>query len=100
VTVRWGVLNWRDDETDIYEVKGVPVAPFDAKEVSVLYVHFLPDGSVRAVPSSEAPTSPSYPGPQVRIPAKEPWDVYGAGNGATTVCRDHTVSPSRACNRD
>lgn len=100
VSVRWGVLNWRDDETDLYEVKDASVAPFEPSEVSALYVHFLPDGSVRVVPSREGPTSPMYLGPRVRIPAKELWDVYGVGNGPTKICRDHTVVPMRACVRD
>ncbi|WP_396270589.1 DUF3304 domain-containing protein [Ideonella sp.] len=100
VSVRWGGLNWRDGETDLYEVKDVPVDPFEPTEISALYVHFLPDGSVRAVPSREVPSSPMYSGPRVRIPAKEPWDVYGVGNGPTKICRDHTVVPMRACIRD
>jgi Protein of unknown function (DUF3304) len=93
VTVRWGILNWRDWTGDEYETV-VEVEPY--KEIDRFFVHFLPDGSVRAVVSEDGPSSPDYIGPRVPIPPKKPWDVYGPRKGPTK-CVDHTVVPEAPC---
>ena len=73
VHVEWHVTNWRDQSSQTYE-RDVPVEPYD--EVGQLWVHFMRDGSVRAVSSDEGPRSPTYPGPHDVIPRKQPWADY------------------------
>jgi hypothetical protein len=94
VTVRWGVLNWRDRAADEYQTI-VEVEPYT--EVDRFFVHFLPDGTVRAIVSDEAPWSPSYIGPHVPIPQKDPWDKYDLPGGTPLKCVDHTVTPAAEC---
>jgi len=94
VTVHWGVLNWRDRAADEYETV-VEVEPYG--ELDRLYVHFLPDGSVRAIVSSEGPGSPTYIGPHALIPRKNPWDRYDLPGGTPLNCVNHTVTPPEPC---
>ncbi len=97
LTVRWGVLNWRDWESDVYETK-VELEPYT--DLGALYVHFLADGSVRAVATNEGPRSPTYIGPRNPIPQKEPWDAYEPPPGPTKRCTDHSLNPPAPCKRD
>jgi Protein of unknown function (DUF3304) len=92
-TVRWGILNWRDWTGDEYQTV-VDVEPYD--EMDRFYVHFLPDGTVRAVVSGDGPRSPDYIGPRVPIPQKYPWKKYGPRDQPTK-CIDHTVTPPAPC---
>ncbi|MDG2519232.1 DUF3304 domain-containing protein [Lysobacter soli] len=73
VEIRWNVTNWRDCEGHEY-VRRVPVEPYE--EPDRLWVHFMADGSVRAVSSGVGPGNPAYPGPHEPIPSKNPWDIY------------------------
>ncbi|WP_396913644.1 DUF3304 domain-containing protein [Mycolicibacterium sp.] len=74
VKVAWGVTNWPAKVYSWHE-RQVPVDRYD--EVGNLYVHFLPDGSVRVLSSTIYPEKPSYPGPaHSTVPRKEPWEVY------------------------
>lgn len=93
-TIRWGVLNWRDRATDEYEAV-VEIGQFE--ELGIFFVHFLPDGTVRAVVSDQGPRSPTYPGPRVPIPQKYPWDKYDLPGGTPLKCIDHTVTPAATC---
>ena len=93
-TIRWGVLNWRDRATDEFEAV-VEIGQFE--ELGIFFVHFLPDGTVRAVVSDQGPRSPTYPGPRVPIPQKYPWDKYDLPGGTPLKCIDHTVTPAATC---
>jgi hypothetical protein len=73
VEIRWNVTNWRDCDGREY-VRQVPVQRY--AEPGRLWVHFLADGSVRAVSSGVGPGNAAYPGPHDSIPDKDPWDVY------------------------
>ncbi|WP_242477748.1 DUF3304 domain-containing protein [Rubrivivax gelatinosus] len=76
VKVRWGVTNWKRRVYTMYE-RTVEVEPFD--ELGPLYVHFLRDGSVRAVSSMYAPWGSGgyYRGPSYdTVLRKHPWDNY------------------------
>ncbi len=79
--VAWAVTNWRDK---VYSLHETEVELERYSEVGKLYVHFLPDGSVRAVSSLEYPESPTYSGPPyASVPRKWPWNKYpsdGKGN--------------------
>ncbi len=94
LTVRWEILNWRDWEDDVHETK-VELEPYT--DLGALYVHFLADGSVRAVATNEGPRSPTYIGPRIPIPQKEPWTTIGRKPGPTKRCTDHTVTPAINC---
>lgn len=76
VVVEWGVTNWRDCTWENHE-RRVPVERYE--EVGTLYIHFLADGSVRAVSSDINPafSNPDYTGPHDPIPRKDPWHAYG-----------------------
>ena len=93
-TIRWGVLNWRDWTGDEYETT-VEIEPYGPL-LDIFYVHFLPDGTVRAVVSDRGPRSSTYSGPHVPIPQKYPWKQYGPKDRPTT-CVDHTVAPAAPC---
>lgn len=95
VRVRWLVLNWRDWRDDIYEADA-EIDPYTEDHFGQFFVHFLPDGSVRAAVSMEGPESPDYPGPRMHIPRKYPWKVYGAQKGAGA-CTDHSLLPPGPC---
>jgi hypothetical protein len=73
VEVRWEVANWKKGTWRCYR-RMVPLDRFD--ELGHLYVHFMPDGQVRALLSNNAPWGNAYPGPRTPIPKKEPWSVY------------------------
>ncbi|EHK64467.1 hypothetical protein KYC_20794 [Achromobacter arsenitoxydans SY8] len=75
VVVRWHITNWQGCDWESYE-RRVPVDRYD--KVGSLYIHFMADGSVRAVSSNINPAyaNPDYPGPHDRIPQKKPWAVY------------------------
>ena len=73
VEVRWEVANWRDGTWRCFR-RRIPLEPYD--ELGRLYVHFLPDGGLKAVVSNYAPRANVYPGPRMPIPKKEPWDQY------------------------
>lgn len=76
VKVRWGVTNWKRRAFTFYE-RVVPVERYD--EVGQLFVHFLPDGSVRAVSSMYAAWGQGgfYPGPSYdTVLKKQPWTDY------------------------
>jgi hypothetical protein len=79
--VAWAVTNWRDK---VYSLHETDVELERYAEVGDLFVHFLPDGSVRALSSLEYPESPTYAGPPYSsVPRKEPWNKYpsdGKGN--------------------
>jgi hypothetical protein len=94
VEVRWEVLNWRDRSGGFYKTS-VEIEPYT--ELGRLLVHFLPDGSVRAVVTTEGPGSPTYIGPRVPIPRKEPWKKYLLPGGTKLDCKDFTVSPPVPC---
>jgi hypothetical protein len=72
VHVTWNVTNWRD-RTWSEQAANVEVDRYD--EIGDMYVHFLPDGSVRVVLSNYPPRADAYPGPK-GIPQKYPWDRY------------------------
>ena len=80
VVVNWNITNWRDCHWESYE-RRVVVDRYE--NVGHLFVHFLADGSVRAISSSIGPGYPGngYPGPDDSIPNKHPWDVYGSYRG-------------------
>ena len=73
VRIRWEVADWKSSRWACY-VRDVPVEPYE--EVGQLWVHFMKDGSVRAVSSDEGPRSPTYPGPHDVISRKHPWKDY------------------------
>ena len=81
VTVKWGVTNWRDHVYSMQE-RVVPVEKYD--EIGTLYVHFLRDGSVRAVSSRYAAWGEGgfYPGPSYdSVLRKQPWNDYPRPEG-------------------
>ena len=82
--VRWDVLNWRDRTGVQYEAV-VPVDRYD--EIGRMFVHFLPDGSVRITLSNVLPGSDVYPGTREPIPRKQPWRKYPwpSGDGAKSM---------------
>jgi hypothetical protein len=76
VKVAWGVTNWRDHVYSMHE-RIVTVDKYD--ELGTLYIHFLRDGSVRAVTSMYAAWGKGgyYPGPDYStVPRKQPWTDY------------------------
>ena len=73
VRIRWEVADWKSSRWACY-VRDVPVEPYE--EVGQLWVHFMKDGSVRAVSSNYAPEAKDYPGPHDVIPRKHPWKDY------------------------
>jgi Protein of unknown function (DUF3304) len=78
VRVKWGVTNWRDHVFSVHE-RDVAVDKYD--ELGTLYIHFLPDGSVRAVTSMYAAWGQGgyYPGPSYdTVLRKQPWRDYQA----------------------
>jgi len=74
VHVVWHVRDWQHDTGSSHEAD-VLVEPY-SKDGGTLWVHFLANGSVRAVVSNMGPRSPTYPGPHDPIPDKNPWDMY------------------------
>ncbi len=74
IHVVWHVRDWEHDTGSKHEAD-VPVEPY-SDDGGTLWVHFLANGSVRAVVSNMGPRSPIYPGPRDPIPQKEPWDMY------------------------
>ena len=90
VDVRWEVLNWRDRSAGFYRAS-VELERYT--EPGRLYVHFLPDGTVRVVTSMKGPRSPDYPGPREAIPQKHPWDEYDLPGGTKLDCKDFTKQP-------
>lgn len=73
IEVRWEVANWREGTWRCFR-RRVSLERYD--QLGRLYVHFLPNGDVRATVSNYAPGSPVYPGPRAPIPGKAPWDHY------------------------
>ena len=74
VKVRWGVTNWAHKAYSLHE-REVPLERRDPR--GVLYIHFLRDGSVRAVLYDGYPEKRGYPGPAYdTVLRKHPWDVY------------------------
>ena len=73
IKVRWSILDWTKSRGTFHEAV-VPLEQYD--EPGTLWIHFLADGSVRAVSSIDGPRSPQYPGPRDPIPQKHPWDLY------------------------
>ena len=75
--VEWNTTNWRDCGWESRE-RRVPIERYD--QVGALFVHFLSDGSVRAVSSNISPgySNPDYLGPHDPIPRKQPWRTYDA----------------------
>ena len=76
VQVRWAVTNWPHKAYSIHE-RVVPVDRYD--ELGTLNIHFLRDGSVRAVSSMYASWGRGgyYPGPSYEtVLRKHPWDIY------------------------
>ncbi|WP_313702053.1 DUF3304 domain-containing protein [Achromobacter sp.] len=76
VLVSWNVTNWRDCGGERRE-RWVPVERYE--QVGSLFIHFLSDGSVRAISSNISPGygNDEYLGPQDPIPRKNPWHAYG-----------------------
>ena len=74
VHVVWDVRDWERDKWSTHEAD-VPVDPY-TEDGGDLWVHFLANGTVRAVVSNMGPRSPTYPGPHDPIPHKNPWDMY------------------------
>ena len=76
VLVSWNVTNWRDCGWEHRE-RRVPVDRYE--QVGRLFIHFLSDGSVRAVSSNVSPGlgHAEYLGPRDAIPHKKPWHTYG-----------------------
>lgn len=88
VEVRWEVANWREGTWRCFRRR---VSLDRYAELGELFVHFLPDGSVRAVVSNYAPWSPVYRGPRTPIPQKAPWDRYPSPP-VTEDCPDNKYS--------
>lgn len=86
VQIRWEIADWKNGRWTCH-VRDVQVEPYE--EIGQLWVHFLKDGSVRAVSSIEGPRSPTYPGPHDAIPQKHPWKNYPPPKADET-CYDHT----------
>lgn len=79
VKVRWGVTNWPAKVYSLHE-REVPLEKYD--EIGNLYVHFLRDGSVRAISSLVYPEKPSYRGPAYStVLRKEPWEIHARNPG-------------------
>ncbi|MGV2290596.1 DUF3304 domain-containing protein [Trinickia sp. YCB016] len=72
--VKWEVSDWRDHVNGGEFEADVPVDRYF--EHGRVWVHFLPDGTVRVVVSNDGPYSPLYPGPHDPIPQKQPWKDY------------------------
>ena len=72
VHVTWNVTNWRDRTS---EERSADVLLDRYEGEGRMYVHFLPDGSVRIVLSNDMPWADAYQGPK-GIPQKEPWKRY------------------------
>lgn len=75
VKVQWAVTDWRRKVYSMHE-RVVPVDRYD--ELGNLNIHFLRDGSVRAVSSMYAPWGEGgyYPGPSYdTVLKKRPWDI-------------------------
>jgi len=77
VLVGWDVLNWRDCGGERRE-RRVPVERYE--QVGRLYIHFLSDGSVRAISSNIRPGygNEEYRGPPDAISGMRPSEIYGA----------------------
>ncbi|WP_313065326.1 DUF3304 domain-containing protein [Achromobacter animicus] len=77
VRVSWGVANWRDCTWESRE-RRVPVERYE--QAGRLYIHFLSDGSVRAISSNISPGygNVDYPGPHDPISRIRPSRIYGA----------------------
>lgn len=77
VLVSWGVTNWRDCTWESHE-RRVPVERYE--QVGSLFIHFLSDGSVRAISSNISPGygNKDYPGPHDPIASIRPSKIYGA----------------------
>jgi hypothetical protein len=73
IEVSWAVANWQAGTWHCFR-RQVPLDRYD--ELGQLYVHFMPDGTVRALLSNYYPEGNAYPGPRIPIPSKKPWDVY------------------------
>lgn len=77
VRVRWDVTNWKRRIYGSFE-RDVPVEWYE--DDGQLWVHFLPDGSVRAVISGYAAWGDDglYPGPSYDtvLRDKRPWTIY------------------------
>lgn len=73
VTVRWGVTNWARKVYSMHE-RVVPIERHDRR--GTLFIHFLRDGTVRAVLYDGYPEKPGYPGPSyATVLNKSPWDI-------------------------
>lgn len=75
VRVRWAVTNWKCRVYGYYE-REVPVGWYE--DDGQLWIHFLRDGSVRAVISMALwlPDDPSYPSEATLLQRKQPWTDY------------------------
>lgn len=74
VTVRWGVTNWPHKAYSMHE-RVVPIERHDRR--GTLFIHFLRDGTVRAVLYDGYPEKPGYPGPSyATVLNKKPWTLY------------------------
>jgi hypothetical protein len=74
--VRWGVTNWKRRAFTFYE-REVELEKYD--ELGPLYIHFLPNGDVRAVSSMFAAWGQGgfYPGPAYdTVLRKQPWKDF------------------------
>jgi hypothetical protein len=89
IEVRWEVANWKKGTWRCYH-RMVTLDRYD--ETGQLFVHFLPDGSVRALLSNYAPWGNAYPGPRIPIPKKEPWSVYPRPP-VSDVCPENLETP-------
>ncbi len=81
VNVKWDVTNWKRRVYTAYE-RTVEIEKYD--EVGTLYIHFLRDGSVRAVTSNYAAWGSGgyYPGPSYdTVLKKQPWTDYKSKPG-------------------
>lgn len=94
VRVVWGVTNWPKCEADEYRTE-VAVERYD--EVGNMYVHFLPDGSVRVVSSNYYPEGAGQPESKYPvkaiIPDKNPWHQYPLEE--TCKDKDREAPPTR-----
>ena len=75
IEVSWEVANWKRGTWRCFR-RWITIEPYT--QSGHLNVHFLPDGTVKAVVSNEAPWGPIYDGPRIPIPRKEPWKQYPA----------------------
>lgn len=95
VNVAWGVTNWPAKVYSLHE-RDVAVDKYD--EVGNLYIHFLRDGSVKALSSLYHPMGENYPGPAYStVPRKEPWEIYfrKPGEPEFPEVKDATEVPSK-----